>query len=341
MTANRNLLAILVCALAVTSALGQAVPPTTSTSPGFHVTGILPTKEHPAAAPAQQPASSAANVPFNGITYNGGEVMDDPQGTNVYYIWYGDWSRDPLAQTILTDFISDIGGSSYFNINSSYYDLNKEGERVAVPNRVNFKGSVTDNYSRGSALSDNDVGCIIQNAAVSGKLPFDLNGQYFVMTSADVTETSGFCSLYCAYHGYLQTDSSSTQNSCGIPVVNPNQLNQNLVGSFVGNPHQCPLACTAQDATPNGDFAGDSMVNVVAHELSESATDPYNDGWISPDGTENGDLCLFNFGYPTKTRLLPNGSYYNLTLGKRKYLSQQIWVNRRGGYCAMSWDGDQ
>jgi hypothetical protein len=192
MTANRNPLAILVCALAVSSAaLGQSGPGSPNSIPGFHVTGILPTRDHPAAALAQQPASNTANVPFNGITYNGGEVMDDPHGTNVYYIWYGDWSRDPLAQTILTDFMSDIGGSPYFNINSSYFDLDKEGERVAVPNRVNFKGSVTDNYSRGSALSDTDVGCIIQNAAVSGKLPFDLNGQYFVLTSADVTETSG------------------------------------------------------------------------------------------------------------------------------------------------------
>jgi hypothetical protein len=111
MTADRNLLAILVCALAVSSALGQSGPASPNSGPGFHVTGILPTKDHPNAAPAQQPASNAANVPFNGITYNGGEVMDDPHGTNVYYIWYGDWSRDPLAQTILTDFISDIGAS--------------------------------------------------------------------------------------------------------------------------------------------------------------------------------------------------------------------------------------
>jgi hypothetical protein len=49
----------------------------------------------------------------------------------------------------------------------------------------------------------------------------------------------------------------------------------------------------------------------------------------------------WNFGYPTKTRLLRNGSYYNLILGKRRYLSQEIWVNRRGGYCALAWGGDQ
>jgi hypothetical protein len=151
-----------------------------------------------------------------------------------------------------------IGGTAYFNINSSYYDFSKEGEKVPVSNRVNFKGSITDNYSRGSASSDNDLGCIIQNAAVSGKLPFDLKGQYFVLTSRDVNETSGYCTQYCAFHGYQTTDSTAAQNSCGIPVSNPKQLNQNLVASFVGDHNRCPNACSVQyPITPNNDFAAD------------------------------------------------------------------------------------
>ena len=61
-------------------------------------------------------------------------------------------------------------------------------------------------------------------------------------------------------------------------------------------------------------------------------------GWVNPDGCENGDLCVYTYG---TTKQMPNGSSYNMTMGKRKYLSQQIWVNCRGGYCAMSWGGDQ
>ena len=195
--------------------------------------------------------------------------MDDPHGINVYYIWYGDWSNDPLAQTILTDFISNVGGSPYFNINNSYFDVNKDGERDAAPNKVNFKGSITDDYSFGAAISDNDLGCIIQNAATSGKLPFDLNGQYFVMTSPDVIETSGFCQTYCAFHGY-----QPVANGCGVQP-SPNQLGQNIVASFVGNPDQCRNVCEAQfPASPNNDPAGDSMVSATAHELSESANRP-------------------------------------------------------------------
>jgi len=283
------------------------------------------------------PATSNPPPQNNGIQYHGGPVMNDPRGTNVYYIWYGNWNYSPVPP-ILTDFIKHIGGTAYFNINTSYYDFNKEGEKDPVKNRVNYGGSIIDNYSRGTALSDNDIGCIFQNAAVSGKLPFDLNGVYEVVTSSDVTETSGFCTIYCAFHGWEVTDSATTDNSCGVPVVNRNQLNQNLIGGFIGNPDQCPSGCAFQNKlpTPNNSVAADGMVNIIAHELSESVTDPIGTSWFNyPDYSENGDLCAWMFG---KTKVLPNGSFYNVKMGTRPYLIQQIWVNARGGYCALAFD---
>ena len=106
----------------------------------------MPTRNHPPAAPAQ---ASPGNVPFNGITYNGGPVMNQPNGTNVYFIWYGNWSGD-TSKEILTDFLQRIGGSPYFNINTTYYDLDKAGQQDPVFNKVNFVGSVNDNYSMGN-----------------------------------------------------------------------------------------------------------------------------------------------------------------------------------------------
>ena len=54
-----------------------------------------------------------------GIGYSGGPVM---LGTpDVYYIWYGNWSGNS-ATTLLPDFMSNLGGSPYFNINTTYYD---------------------------------------------------------------------------------------------------------------------------------------------------------------------------------------------------------------------------
>jgi len=55
--------------------------------------------------------------------------------------------------------------------------------------------------------------------AVSGKLPFDLNGVYEVVTSSDVTETSGFCTIYCAFHGWEVTDSATRIIAAGAVVI--------------------------------------------------------------------------------------------------------------------------
>jgi len=133
----------------------------------------------------------------------------------------------------VTDFIKHIGGTAYWNINSSYYDFTAGGQKDPIKDRVNYGGSIMDNYSYGSTLTDDDVGFIIQDAATSGKLPYDLNGQYFVLTSADVIETSGFCVDYCAWHGYQ-------------PLPN----GDNLVGSFVGNPDQCSSTCAELPKLP-------------------------------------------------------------------------------------------
>ena len=61
-----------------------------------------------------QPATAG-----NGITYHGGPVILGT--TNVYYIFYGNWAGS-TGPTILQNFASNIGGSEYFNINTTYYD---------------------------------------------------------------------------------------------------------------------------------------------------------------------------------------------------------------------------
>lgn len=321
---THNLLLILFCVTVLfgtASTLLLVAAQTGSTGTKFKVVGIVPTRNHPPAAPAGQATPTA---PFNGIQYNGGPVMNNPHGVNAYYIWYGNWSNDAKAKKILTDFIDNLGGSPWFNISTTYYGFDNEGEKDPVRNRVNFGGSITDNYSYGTAPTDNDIGSIIENSVTSGKFPADPNGVYFVLGSADVFEGSGLCSAYCAFHGYQ-------------PVTLPNL--PYLIGAYIGNPVQCPSSCAAQyPVTPNDDLAADSMAGLVAHELTESATDPLGTGWINPDGNENADLCLTFAG---STKPVPNGSVYNVKLGDRLYLIQGNWVNARGGYCALKWDGDK
>ncbi|MGZ4999954.1 MAG: hypothetical protein ACXV7F_06605 [Methylomonas sp.] len=266
------------------------------------------------AAVAPKRASLTASVSQNGIYYHGGPVMGTNAAPNVYYIWYGNWASNS-APSILTDLANHIGGSPYYNINSSYTD----GNNVPVLNAVSYGGSTNDNYSQGTTLTDQGVWNVVINAMKNG-LPVDSNAVYFVLTSADVKESSGFCSKYCGWHSH-----------------NSVKYNRKLVDikfSFVGNPEQCPNACEAQTTSPNGNAGADGMASVIAHELEEAVTDPDLNAWYDSNGAENADKCAWSFG---ATSAAANGSKYNMTLGTRQFLIQENWVNSGGtGYCALS-----
>ena len=254
----------------------------------------------------------------NGISYHGGPIIAG--GTHVYYIWYGNWSAN-TATSILTDLAGSIGGSPYFNINTTYYD----GSGVHVSNTVTFNGQTTAlNYAYGTSLSDCQIYQIvldaINNKGVTAALPWDPSGVYFVLASQDVTASSGFCTQYCGWHDAVMLSNG------GI-----------LKYAFIGNPARCPSACAAtqiQSNPPNGNLGADAMASIISHELEESTTDPNLNAWYDSRGQENADKCAWTFG----TVLTDSkGSKYNMTLGSREFLIQQNWVNASGGYCALKY----
>jgi hypothetical protein len=239
----------------------------------------------------------------NGINYHGGPIM---LGTNhIHYIWYGNWSGN-TATTILTDLANNIGGSAYWNINTTYYD----GNNTHISNSATYSGSTNDSYSHGTNLSDSDI-----QAIVAATNPTDTNGVYFVLTSADVNATSGFCTQYCGWH---------THATIG---------GKDIKYSFVGNPDRCPSSCAAQTTGPNGNAGADGMASIIAHEFEEAATDPDLNAWYDTRGYENADKCAWTFG----TTYTSGGATANVHLGSRDYLIQRNWVNASGGYCSMSY----
>jgi hypothetical protein len=234
------------------------------------------------------------------MSNHGGPVMSST--THIYLIWYGNWSGNS-ATTILTDLASNIGGSAWFNINTSY----------GVPNSVTYAGSTTDSYSQGTTLSNSSVQTIVSSAITSGRLPVDANGVYFVLTSSDVNESSGFCTSYCGWHTHGTIS------------------NTDIKFSFVGNGDRCPSACQAQTTSPNSNAGADGMASVLAHELAETVTDPDLNAWYDTQGNENADKCAWTWGTTYRTS---NGAYANEHLGSRDYLIQQNWLNTGGTYCA-------
>ncbi len=243
------------------------------------------------------------------IQYHGGPVMNNAAGINVYVIWYGNWSGN-TATTIVPEFLSHEGGSPYYHINTTYHD----GANVFVNDIVTLKGQTTDNYSQGTSLTDAKVKKVVTQAITSGAFPKDTNALYFVLTSKDVNESSGFCTQYCGWHTHGTISTSD------------------IKWSFVGDAARCITSCAAQSTGPNGNAGADGMLSVIAHELEETVTDPDLNAWYFASGNENADQCAWTFGTEYTA---PNGAKANMNINGHDYLIQQNWIQQAKGKCAL------
>lgn len=288
------------------------------------------------------------------IYYQGGPVLTTP--INVYFIWYGNWT-DIKTRPILEDFMRNIGNSAWWQISTDYYQIGNPpsldtgmeagldagteaeadvsdasteadaptGPQTFVSNRVNFVESINVSYTHGQELGDEDIPGIVGDSIGADLLPLDIDGVYFVFTSADVSETSGFCWNYCGWH-----ENSFIQGA-------------DLKIAYVGDTGSCSTCSLQQEYvaagfqnSPNGDWSADSMVSVVAHELAESASDPdpnTNVAWMDYFGYEDSDKCAWTYGQPYVTL---NHSVANVSIGTRDFMIQQEWIlDNDGGACGL------
>jgi hypothetical protein len=249
------------------------------------------------------------------ITYHGGALIGTP---TIYLIWYGNWNQTngsdtPAGQSIVRDFANNISGSPYFLLNTTY-----SAGGTTITGLVNFGGEYTDTGSQGTRLTDNKVLAVVNNAIGAGKLPYDAAGVYFVLSSSNVAESSGFCSRYCGWH------TAGTANAGHVRYA------------FVGNANRCLSACAAQTTSPNGNAGVDGMISVIAHELEEATTDPDPlSGWADSSGSENADKCAWTFGHAQYQ--VANGSWANMKLGLRDFLIQRnLEHNTSGDLCKVN-----
>ncbi len=76
---------------------------------------------------------------------------------------------------------------------------------------------------------------------------------------------------------------------------------------------------------PNGNLGMDALINVLSHELTEIASDPFLNAWYDNNGAENADKCSWNvLNVSTGTPVNPLGIWSN-QLGPRKFLIQNNW----------------
>jgi len=267
-------------------------------------------------------ATAGGTGALSAITYHGGPVMGTP---NVYIIWYGNWAQSNGSDTaagkaLVTSFLGGIGNSAYFKINTTY-----SASGGAPTGAVSLKTSTTDNYSHGTRLSDSAVLAVVSSAITSGRLPKDPAGVYFVLTSSDVSESSGFCNRYCGWHTHGSVSGTDIKYS------------------FVGNANRCLSSCAAQTSSPNGNAGVDGMLSVVAHELEEAVSDPDLNAWYDSAGSENADKCAWTFGQPKSSlpgQVCSGSTCWNQSWGGHNWLVQRN-LSASNNRCYLGLNGAQ
>lgn len=252
------------------------------------------------------------------VHYHNGAVMHTYTAYLIFWLPSG-YTYDALGdgnfERIVSNYINDVGGSAYYNIATQYWDFSGP-----IQNNVTLGGTWVDTQpypraaTRSSPLSDGDIQNEVSRAATANHWTSDTDHAFFVFTGYNAqicTDSAHFsCSfgasggIFCGYHNDI-----GGNNTIYAEIVD----NSDCVG---------PLSADAYDG-PNGDRVADWIVDTVAHEQLESATDPLVTGWY--DGSQNegevGDKCENDLGYVQ----LGHGHTYYI---------QAIWSNTING-CAF------
>ncbi|HYL55421.1 MAG TPA: hypothetical protein VEU73_07570 [Gemmatimonadales bacterium] len=299
----------------------QAASPTDPASfqlqhPGTHI--MLPRgRVRPAGPGAAAPAAD------NGISYHGGPIILAQKVAAIYWSSSTIYPGGPAPGTsgagsadgsLVGFFMSHLGGSPYYNINTTYYD----GTGAPAQNSVTytqFWASNTNVPLPGMVVPDQLIQAQVVSGFTSGQLTYDPNTLYLVFTDQLVNLGGEFGVVYCAYHGNFTWNGNDVK--------------------YAAMPHDIDFPdCNALNGSPNNDPAADAEVNTLAHETEETNTDEDLNAWYDSSGNENADKCAWTFGATYQTA---NGSTANMSLGSKDFLVQQNWVNANGGSCRLSW----
>ena len=276
---------------------------------------------------ATKPSSSSLLV-----YHQPGPVM--PSNTNYTIFWApgGAASYPTGYQSGIDRFFEDLAHDSggVFNSDSvlaQYGD--SQGHFAAYSSH--FGGTIldTDPYPANGCgqapvcLTDAQFKAEIRAVVEARKLPMDLEHEYFVLTPEGVEscmEAEGkVCSdgtapavrAYCAYHRFVEVGGSSV-------IV------------YANDPYVAGLSCDPGQH-PNGNASDATIAGGLAHEHSESVTDPLLNAWYDSKGDEVADKCRSNspkaeFGeYLGQTA---EGVNYNQIIDGHDYLYQQMWSNQ-------------
>jgi hypothetical protein len=259
----------------------------------------------------------------NELSYHGGNVETSPK---VYLVlWGSQWNNDdPSGEaSILEQFYSGVGGSSWSNTVTQYCEgvasgtvfCNGGGTAAGNPGAI-FAGSWYDKASaaprhpRQSQLAAEAV----RAAAYFGNTTASSNASVqYVIATATGNSASGFGSSYCAWH-------SATGSSYG-----------NIAYTNLPYITDAGASCGA-DFNGLGPNAGITIVS--GHEMAESMTDQFpSSGWTDSSGSEIGDKCAWISSGQ-------QGASADIKLPTGTFAVQSLWSNvsnADAGGCVLSY----
>jgi serine protease len=312
----------------------HAMPPVGITPPAIDICitlGICP----PGVA-AGQP------MPVN-MAYFGGKVQVNPKIYLVLWGWgqpnafdhstAGNPANDPDGVAgLMTRFVAAMGGTTWGNISSQYYQSNSNGTYSNVGNpKQQLAGVWWDNTN---AIHDNLSPIDLAREAARAVGHFratDLANSNFVIATPQKFNDAGFNqSNYCAWHDFT-TPVSYPGVQQGIAFTNmPYILN---AGGGCGKDFVNPA--------PSGDH--DGVTIVLGHEIAETLTDPGAEStaglvqygaWFDYQSWEIGDKCAW-----VGDGLQVPGAPFNM-IGNdgRAYPVQTLWSDKSlngVGYCSQ------
>ncbi len=265
----------------------------------------------------------AATIP---ITYHGGRVVQGQSVVAIYWAKGKIYTNGPTAGSSGTGtadgslvgyFLGHLGGSNYYNINTTYFD--QVGGGHTVTNTLGYTSFWADNTAVPPTNGTKVTNATIRNEIIKGfnqgKIVYDPNTIYAVFTAGKTNLGGGFGSQYCAYHGRFLWNGKVILYAA-MPFNN----------AF-------PAGCTSGMASPNGDIGADREVNTLGHEIEEATTDPDLNAWFDAQGEENADKCAWTWGTIYTTA---NGGKANMLIGSKDFLVQQNWVADPVQACAVT-----
>jgi serine protease len=264
--------------------------------------GSLPSTRH--VMPTVEGASMRASGGGN-LLYHGGTIQKTPKVFVTFWAWGG---SDPSGEApYLASFLGGLGGSPYGNIQTQYTET--------------VRGAITNPSPQLLGTWRDDTGIVPLNPdqymedevlASVAHFGYDPDANYVIATPHGHS-TSGFGTVFCAWHDSLPVGADNFAYSSPVPVA------------FTNLPYitDAGYSCGMNFVNPGAAGKLDGVSIVMGHEYAETITDPGITSWYDDLGYETGDKCAWQ-------------QLQDVTLTTGSFAVQPEWSNA-GSHCVASY----